>query len=174
MRVRLGERDPSYQHLTEGTPEEEIAEREKIFADFTLLRSKQFTDLPEQAWMDLQDRRWHQYCEAGFSFTPPDPLWAAYFKSRMKKDTLIFQTLLPAYTSLAVETTKQKLRELAEKATKADKVGSLVGVLYSFHSSRMIGHARMLGSPGSSGRPRARTGGVDRRSGSPRGSVYRS
>jgi len=105
-------------------------ERERIFADFTLLRSKQMVDLTDQAWMDLQDRRWHQYCEAGFSFTPQDQLWAAYFKCRMKKETLLFHTLIPAYTRLAVETTKQKLRELAEKATKADKVGSLVGVWF--------------------------------------------
>ena len=127
MRKRLGERDPNYAVLAAMTALEEIAERNRIFADFTLLRSKQMVELADQAWMDLQDRRWYQFCELGLTFTPADPLWTAYFKNRLKKDTLAFHTTLPAYTSLAVSTTKQKLRVLAVKAEKADKVGSLVG-----------------------------------------------
>ena len=95
--------------------------------------------------MSLQDRRWHQYAENGFTFHPDDLAWSAFFKMRIKKETVVFMTQLPAYTDLAVATTKQKLRELAEKATKADTVGSLLGVRFgslvgvlSLYSSRLV------------------------------------
>ena len=187
MRNRLGERDPSYAKLRDGTAEEEITEREKIYADFTLLRSKPMIDLSDAAWMDLQDRRWRQYCHVGFSFTP-DGDWKVYMRNRLIKNCQVFQCDIPAYTKLAVETAKQKLRVFADKADKADKVGSWVGVwlaslvgwcvvgpapwlvfcLSSFHSS--LGHARVLGSRVGRGRLRCRVGEVGRCSDEVRGS----
>ena len=119
MRSRVGQHDPLYPL----NKQHEIAEREKVFCNFTLLRSKTMTTLPEQEWMDFLDRRWRQYSEfCGFSFGANDPAWAAFWKPQLIRATIEFHASIVPYCALAVITVKQKLRELAEKAVKADAV----------------------------------------------------
>ena len=115
----MGEHDPLYlldkQH--------EIAEREKVFCNFTLLRSKQMTTLKEQEWMDFLDRRWRQYSEyCRFSFGVGLPVWEAFWKNQTTKATIEFHVSLVSHCAMVVTTVKQKLRDLAERSAKADTV----------------------------------------------------
>ena len=122
MTKRVGEEDERWQ----GTPAGLIVQREKIYADFTLLRSAQVRLLKGQDWKDFLDRRWEQYAECGFNFKPPNmQSWTDFWKKARTtpaKAALEKQTALPAYTRKAVQTTKQKLRALAKQAEDGDKV----------------------------------------------------
>jgi len=156
LRDRVGEHDPLYPL----NKQHEIAEREKVFCNFTLLRSKTLTTLPEQGWMDFLDRRWRQYSEfCGFSFGANDATWAAFWKPQVIRATVEFHASLVPYCALVVITVKQKLRDLAERSVKADKVCGSVScgsVTWLVLSVRFLGqcfvlalithgHARMVG-----------------------------
>ena len=119
MRERVGQSDTRWQ----GTAAELVATREKVYCDFTILRASQVTSLSEEEWKLFMDRRWNQFALCGFTMTPPHPSpWLEFWRTRHAKKTLEFHTKLPAYTRKAVAATKQKLRELADKARAADKV----------------------------------------------------
>ena len=120
MNARVAEPDERW----DGNAEDLIHEREKLYADFTLLRSATIKSIkPEENWKLFLDRRWHQYAEVGFTFSPAKaPAWAAFWKQRTVKASLVFHVELLQYTRLSVKTAKQKLRQLAEKAEAADEV----------------------------------------------------
>ncbi len=119
MNERVAEPDERWK----GSPEDLIHEREKLYADFTLLRASVVKNLKEEKWKAFLDRRWHQYAELGFTFSPhAKPEWCAFWKNRLIKAPLSFHVGLVQYTRHSVKTTKQKLRQLAEKAEKTDEV----------------------------------------------------
>ena len=107
----------------EGTHQELVTMRERIYADFTLLRSASVTALDIETWKAFLDRRWKQFVKAGFTMTPgASSPWSDFWKKRATAAVLRFHTSLPDYCVRAASTTKQKLRELAEKAHASDLV----------------------------------------------------
>lgn len=119
MRDRVAEPEPRWT----GCREDLIALRERVYADFTLLRSAQMVALSSELWEGFLDRRWHQFASQGFTMNPTgDSLWVDFWKNRTKASVLSFHTALPPFCDAAVRTTKQKLRKLAIQAEKSDKV----------------------------------------------------
>jgi hypothetical protein len=107
----------------EGTHQKLITMRERIYADFGLLRAASVTCLPIKTWKAFLDRRWKQFVDLGFTMTPSaSSPWSDYWKKRATASVLRFHTSRPVYCERAASTTKQKLRELAEKAHASDLV----------------------------------------------------
>jgi len=173
MLNRVGEHDPLHPLSKEG----EIADREKLFCNFTLLRAKAVTTLSEQQWMDFFDRRWRQYALCGFTFLPLLlSQWAAFWKSQTVRQTIDFHVKLPEHCAKVVSTIKQKLRDLAERSVQADTVcgsvpcGSVPWLVFSVRFLDRCsvlalithGHARMLGSQEGEDCPSCKGEGVER------------
>ena len=119
MRERVAEPERRWA----GCRDDLIALRERIYADFTLLRSSQMFALSIPQWKDFLDRRWHQFASQEFTMNPVgDSLWVDFWKNRTKAHVMLFHTTLPPFCDAAVRTTKQKLRILATQAEKSDKV----------------------------------------------------
>lgn len=119
MRDRVAEPEQRYT----GCRDDLIVLRERVYADFTLLRSAQMVALGFEQWKGFLDRRWHQFASHGFTMNPGgDPLWVEFWKNRTKANVLLFHTTLPPFCDAAVRTTKQKLRILATQAEESDKV----------------------------------------------------
>jgi hypothetical protein len=119
MRERVAEDDPRF----EDTKEELIAAKERIYADFHLLRTRAMGALSIENWKAFLDRRWHQFAKEGFTMTPPAPsLWGEYWKNRGVAKNVNFHTSLLIYTLSAANTMKQKLRNLATQALEMDTV----------------------------------------------------
>ena len=119
MRERVAEDDQRWDE----TQEELIIAKERIYADFNLLRTKAMGALSVANWKAFLDRRWDQFAKAGFTMTPPAPsLWGEYWKNRGGAKVVSFHTSLIDYTLAAANTMKQKLRNLATQALEMDKV----------------------------------------------------
>ena len=119
MRDRVAEPEGRW----DGCREDLIALRERVYADFTLLRSAQVVALSFEQWKGFLDRRWHQFVSKKFTMNPTDDsLWVAFWKDRTKANVLVFHTTVPIFCDAAVRTTKQKLRILATQAEKSDEV----------------------------------------------------
>ena len=131
----IGQRVGSIDERWSGTQAELIAHKERLYADFKLLRSAQLTRMGEEEWKAYLDRRWEQFAKCDFTFRPKDSrlrLWPAYWaaaKATAAKNAMQVQTILPSYTARAVQTTKIKLGKLAKKAKDGDKVLRCGGVL---------------------------------------------
>ena len=143
MLERVAEDDPLYPR----SKDNQIAEREKVFCNYTLLRSQGVSQLPEQAWKDFFDRRWRQFALSGYLVLSEDPKWAAYWKHQTVKATLDFHVKLPLFCTLVVSATKQKLRDLAERSLAQDKVCRSVpcgSVNWLFFSVRFFDRCSVL------------------------------
>ena len=121
----------------EGETADLVTEKEKVYADYALLRTTNFKALPFEDWAKFLDRRWDQYADVGFTYSPTDPvhvMWKEFWNKRIDKEKVAFHIGLLAYTENAVMATKQKLRVLAEKADRVQKVWQCV----STHSVHML------------------------------------
>ena len=121
----------------EGELADLVAEKEKVYADYALLRTTNLKAFTFAEWARFLDRRWDQYAEVGFTYSPTLPIhvmWRDFWSNRVQKDKVAFHTGLLAYTAHAVQAAKQKLRVLGEKAGRAEKVWQCV----STHSVLML------------------------------------
>ena len=104
-----------------GTAAELVDAKQRMYTDITLLRVKAMTDLDYDTWCAFLDRRWEQYAHCNFG-VGLYPQWTDFWKAKHVPKSVRFCISLLAYCPLVVDTVKQKLRVLAERATTDDTV----------------------------------------------------
>ena len=121
----MNERVAALDGRWDGELPELTLEKEKVYADYALLRTTPLKAFSFEDWARFLDRRWNQYADVGFTYSPTETKWAAwkeFWKGRIEAQKVAFHTDLLAYSDSATQATKQKLRVLAEKAHQAEKV----------------------------------------------------
>jgi hypothetical protein len=98
--------------------------KEKVYCDFTLLRSQPMGKLSFSDWKAYLNRRWEHFVFMGGKFNPAGLVqWRSFYgsaKDGRSKKVVCFGIECMKYCSMAITSTKQMMRLLAEKADAFD------------------------------------------------------